>query len=47
MMSKFKKLDKIFLIHGERDKQEIFQKEIEKRLHKKSHIVKYAEKIGI
>ena len=27
-MSKFKKLDKIFLIHGERDKQEIFQKEI-------------------
>ena len=46
-MSKFSKLDKIFLIHGERDKQEIFQKEIEKRLHKKAHIVKYAEKIGI
>jgi len=46
-MSKFKKLDKIFLIHGERDKQEIFQKEIERRLHKKAHIVKYAEKIGI
>ena len=46
-MSKFTKLDKIFLIHGERDKQEIFQKEIEKRLHKKAHIVKYAEKIGI
>lgn len=46
-MSKFSKLDKIFLIHGERDKQEIFQKEIEKRLHKKSHIVKYAEKIGL
>jgi metallo-beta-lactamase family protein len=46
-MSKFKKLDKIFLIHGERDKQEIFQKEIEKRLGKKSHIVKYGEKIGI
>ncbi len=46
-MSKFKKLDKIFLIHGERDKQEIFQKEIEKRLHKKSHIVKHGEKIGI
>jgi len=46
-MSKFKKLDKIFLIHGERDKQEIFQKEIEKRLHKKAHIVKYGEKIGI
>ncbi len=46
-MSKFSKLDKIFLIHGERDKQEIFQKEIERRLHKKAHIVKYAEKIGI
>ena len=46
-MSEFKKLDKIFLIHGERDKQEIFQKEIEERLNKKAHIVKYAEKIGI
>ena len=46
-MSKFKKLEKIFLIHGERDKQEIFQKEIERRLGKKSHIVKYGEKIGI
>jgi metallo-beta-lactamase family protein len=46
-MGKFKKLDNIFLIHGERDKQEVFQKEIEKRLHKKSHIVKYGEKIGI
>ena len=46
-MDKFTKLDKIFLIHGERDKQEIFQKEIEKRLGKKSHIVKYGEKIGI
>ena len=46
-MGKFSKLDKIFLIHGERDKQEIFQKEIETRLHKKAHIVKYGEKIGI
>jgi len=46
-MGKFTKLDKIFLIHGERDKQEIFQKEIEKRLGKKSHIVKYGEKVGI
>jgi len=46
-MHAFKKLDKIFLIHGERDKQEIFQEEIEKRLQKKSHIVKYGEKIGI
>ncbi len=46
-MNKFSKLDKIFLIHGERNKQEIFQKEIEKRLGKKAHIVKYGEKIGI
>lgn len=46
-MRKFSKLEKIFLIHGEKDKQEIFQKEIEERLGKKSHIVKYGEKIGI
>jgi len=46
-MSKFTKLDKVFLIHGERDKQEIFQKEIEKRLDKKAHIVKFGEKINI
>ncbi len=46
-MNKFSKLDNVFLIHGERDKQEIFQKEIERRLHKKAHIVKYGEKIGI
>lgn len=46
-MSKFKKLNKIFLIHGERDKQEVFQKEIEKRLCKKSHIVEHGERIGI
>jgi hypothetical protein len=35
------------LIHGERDKQEIFQEEIKKRINKKAHIVKYAEKIGV
>jgi metallo-beta-lactamase family protein len=46
-MQKFKRLDKVFLIHGERDKQEIFQEEIKKRMNKKAHIVKYAEKIGI
>ena len=46
-MGKFKKLDKIFLIHGETDKQKIFKKEIEKRLGKKSHIVKHGERIGI
>lgn len=46
-MESFKRLDRIFLIHGERDKQEIFQQEILERLDKKAHIVKYAEKIGI
>jgi len=46
-MGKFKKLDNIFIVHGERDKQEIFQQEIERRLNKKSHIVKHGEKIGI
>lgn len=46
-MQSFKRLGKIFLIHGERDKQEIFQKEILRRMDKKAHIVKYAEKIGI
>lgn len=46
-MSQFKRLENIFLIHGERDKQEIFQKVIEKRLGKKSHIVEYGEEIGI
>ncbi|MEA3417948.1 MAG: MBL fold metallo-hydrolase [Campylobacterota bacterium] len=46
-MDNFKRLEKIFLIHGERDKQEIFLKEIEKRLDKKAHIVKQGEKIGI
>ncbi len=46
-MEAFEKLDKIFLVHGERDKQEIFQKVIEERLHKKAHIVKQEEKIGV
>ena len=46
-MGQFKRLDKVFLIHGERDKQEIFQQEIKKRMNKKAHIVKFAEKIGI
>lgn len=46
-MREFKKLENIFLIHGERDKQLIFQKEIEERLGKKSHIVEFGEEIGI
>jgi len=43
----FKKLDNIFLIHGERDKQEIFKTAIEDRFHKTVHIVEYAEEVWI
>ncbi|QBZ82001.1 Ribonuclease [Hydrogenovibrio crunogenus] len=43
----FKKLDKVFLIHGERDKQEIFKTAIEERFHKTVHIVEYAEEVWI
>jgi len=46
-MEGFKKMGKVFLIHGERKKQEIFQSAIIKRLGKKAHIVKFAERIGI
>ncbi len=46
-MKKFTILNKIFLIHGERDKQEVFQKVIKERLGKKAHIVKHGEEIGI
>lgn len=43
----FNKLDKVFLIHGERDKQEIFKTAIEERFHKTVHIVEYAEEVWI
>jgi len=46
-MKAFRRLDKIFLIHGEREKQEIFQKTIEEQLGKKAHIVKAGEEIGV
>ena len=46
-MSQFEKLDKVFLIHGERDKQEIFKKAIEDKLHKTVHIVEYAEEVWV
>jgi len=46
-MKSFERLDKIFLVHGERDKQEIFQKEISKHLDRKAHIVKRGESIGV
>jgi len=46
-MSGFKKLDKVFLIHGERDKQEVFKTAIENKLHKTVHIVEYAEEVWV
>ena len=44
-MDKFEKLNKVFLIHGEPDKQAAFKEAIAEQLHKPAHIVKYAEKI--
>ncbi len=44
-MSKFKKLDKIFLIHGEYDKQIVFKSVIKNFFNKKAHIVSFGEKI--
>jgi hypothetical protein len=35
------------LVHGERNKQEVFQKEIAKHLDRKAHIVKRGESIGV
>jgi metallo-beta-lactamase family protein len=44
-MKEYKKLDKIFLIHGEFDKQKIFKSVILEKMHKKAHIVEEEEKI--
>jgi metallo-beta-lactamase family protein len=44
-MSEFEKLDKIFLIHGEYDKQVIFKSVINSYFNKKAHIVEMGEKI--
>ncbi|WP_373019588.1 MBL fold metallo-hydrolase RNA specificity domain-containing protein [Thiomicrorhabdus sp.] len=46
-MQEFKQLGKVFLIHGERDKQEIFKQVIEEKLDKTVHIVEYAEEVWI
>ncbi|MDX1795132.1 MAG: MBL fold metallo-hydrolase [Hydrogenovibrio sp.] len=46
-MEQFEHLDKVFLIHGERDKQEIFKAAIEQKLHKTVHIVEHAEEVWI
>ncbi|MDX1347954.1 MAG: MBL fold metallo-hydrolase [Thiomicrorhabdus chilensis] len=46
-MQEFEQLGKVFLIHGERDKQEVFKQAIEDKLHKTVHIVEYAEEVWI
>ena len=46
-MEEFKRLDRIFLIHGEYDKQLVFKSVIRNFLDKKAHIVEHGEKIYI
>ncbi len=46
-MEQFDRLGKIFLIHGEKKKQEIFRKAIQQRMHRKAHIVKEGEEVWI
>jgi metallo-beta-lactamase family protein len=46
-MEHFQKLEKIFLIHGEIDKMEIFRDAIKKRLNMRAHIVKKGEPLHI
>ncbi len=46
-MEHFQKLEKIFLIHGEIDKMEIFRDAIKKRLDVRAHIVKKGEPLHI
>jgi len=46
-MQGFTKLDKVFLIHGERDKQEVFKQTIKDKLNKTVHIVEYAEEVWV
>ena len=46
-MEDFDHLDKVFLIHGEKEKQLVFQKVIKEKMDKRAHIVKEKEKIWI
>jgi len=46
-VAKIKKLKKIFLIHGEKESQKIFQKKLIKELQTKVKIVSYKEKIEL
>ena len=44
-MGEFNRLDRIFLIHGEYEKQLVFRDVIHKKMNKKAHIVEFREKI--
>ncbi len=46
-MNDFDHLGNVFLIHGEKEKQLVFQKVIHEKMNKKAHIVKEKEKIWI
>ncbi len=44
-MQEFERLDRVFLIHGEYEKQLVFKDVIKKIMNKKAHIVEFREKI--
>ncbi len=46
-MENFKRLGKICIVHGEKEKERLFKKAIEKRMGRRAHIVKPKEKIYI
>ncbi|WP_457593176.1 MBL fold metallo-hydrolase RNA specificity domain-containing protein [Hydrogenimonas sp.] len=46
-MEHFERLGKVFLIHGEFEKQKVFKKAIEERMDKKAHIVAPEEKVYV
>ncbi|GAL03190.1 metallo-beta-lactamase family protein RNA-specific [Photobacterium aphoticum] len=46
-MSEFEQLGKVYLIHGELEKQEVFKGVIQEQLDKPVHIVKYGEKVYV
>jgi len=46
-MGRFSRLEKVYLVHGEPDKQALFVKSIAKELGKQAHIVKYGETITL
>ncbi len=46
-MKMYNKLEKIYLVHGEYDKQKVFRRVIEEKMNKRAHIVAPEEKIYI